>query len=59
VSDEEQQATVKVPTEIYSRVVGYIRPLDSWGKAKQQEFHDRVTYDVGQTEGEREPDPGE
>ena len=31
----------KIPTEIYSRCVGYYRPVDQWNKGKQQEFCDR------------------
>lgn len=31
-------------TEVYSRVVGYIRPVESWNDAKQEEFQDRVTF---------------
>jgi len=32
--------------EIYSRVVGYIRPVNQWNKGKQQEFRDRNTFDL-------------
>jgi len=35
---------LKIPCEVYSRVVGYLRPVQSWHKAKQQEFEDRVTF---------------
>jgi anaerobic ribonucleoside-triphosphate reductase len=31
----------KVPAEIYSRVVGYYRPVDQWNKGKKEEFNDR------------------
>lgn len=31
--------------EIYSRVVGYLRPVNQWNKGKQQEFDDRKTFD--------------
>jgi len=31
--------------EIFSRVVGYIRPVEHWNDAKQAEFEDRKTYD--------------
>lgn len=34
----------KVPCEIYSRVVGYFRPVANWNVGKQAEFGDRVTY---------------
>jgi len=30
--------------EVYSRVCGYLRPVKQWNKGKQQEFHDRKTY---------------
>ena len=31
--------------EVYSRVVGYYRPISSWNNAKQAEFHDRKLFD--------------
>ncbi|MFA6551218.1 MAG: anaerobic ribonucleoside-triphosphate reductase [Patescibacteria group bacterium] len=31
--------------EVYSRVVGYLRPVKQWNDAKQAEFSDRKTYD--------------
>lgn len=30
--------------EVYSRIVGYIRPVDSWNKGKQAEFERRKGY---------------
>ena len=30
--------------EVYSRVVGYIRPITSWNDSKQAEFRDRHLY---------------
>jgi anaerobic ribonucleoside-triphosphate reductase len=35
------------PTEVYSRVVGYIRPVAQWNKGKQAEWKDRVVYKPG------------
>lgn len=35
-----------LPTEVFSRVVGYHRPIKNWNKGKQEEFHDRKTYSV-------------
>lgn len=32
--------------EVYSRVVGYLRPVNQWNRGKQQEFHDRKTFDM-------------
>ena len=44
----------KIPCEIYSRVVGYFRPLSQWNRGKQAEFWDRKTYDVNRTEVKQE-----
>lgn len=30
--------------EIYSRVVGYIRPVKQWNAGKQSEFKDRKVF---------------
>lgn len=32
--------------EVYSRIVGYLRPTDQWNKGKQEEFARRKTYKV-------------
>jgi ribonucleoside-triphosphate reductase (formate) len=32
--------------EVYSRVVGYIRPVDQWNDGKKSEFTDRQTYSL-------------
>jgi ribonucleoside-triphosphate reductase len=32
--------------EVYSRIVGYLRPTDQWNKGKQEEFARRRTYKV-------------
>ncbi len=31
--------------EIYSRIVGYVRPIDQWNDGKQEEFKDRKLFD--------------
>lgn len=31
--------------EVYSRVVGYLRPVDQWNDGKQEEFKQRKTFD--------------
>ncbi|KKQ23261.1 MAG: hypothetical protein A3G45_03100 [Candidatus Staskawiczbacteria bacterium RIFCSPLOWO2_12_FULL_37_15] len=33
------------PCEVYSRVVGYIRPVQQWHKGKKQEFKERKEYE--------------
>lgn len=35
-----------VGTEVYSRIVGYIRPVQQWNVGKTAEFGDRVTFEV-------------
>ena len=30
--------------EVYSRVVGYLRPVNQWNKGKQQEYSDRKMF---------------
>ena len=35
-----------VPCEIFSRVVGYFRPVQNWNKGKRQEFAERVTLNL-------------
>ncbi len=32
--------------EIYSRIVGYIRPVQQWNKGKREEFKTRKTFDL-------------
>jgi ribonucleoside-triphosphate reductase (formate) len=35
---------VKTKCEVYSRVVGYIRPVEQWNDSKQEEFKDRKLF---------------
>jgi len=32
-------------TEVFTRIVGYYRPVSKWNKGKQAEYADRLTYD--------------
>lgn len=36
--------------EIYSRIVGYIRPVKQWNKGKKAEFKNRKTFDMAKAE---------
>ena len=36
----------RVKAEVYSRVVGYMRPVSGWNKGKKAEFHDRTVFQV-------------
>ncbi len=35
------------PTEVYSRITGYYRPVQNWNDGKAQEYKDRKVYNVG------------
>lgn len=35
-------------TEVWSRVVGYYRPVRNWNRGKQEEFRQRSTFTVGE-----------
>ncbi|NLD74054.1 MAG: hypothetical protein GX649_15240, partial [Chloroflexi bacterium] len=39
---EEEQ-----PCEVYSRVVGYLRPVGQWNAGKKAEYSERVTFSAG------------
>jgi len=32
--------------EVYSRIVGYFRPVKQWNNGKQEEYADRIVYDA-------------
>ncbi len=40
------QTEVKVPCEVYSRIVGYLRPVQNWNAGKKEEFKERKTFTV-------------
>ena len=42
ICEAEGQQTI---CEVYSRVVGYIRPIDQWNAGKQEEFKERKMFD--------------
>ena len=37
--------TNRTRCEVYSRVVGYLRPINQWNDGKRAEFGDRKTFD--------------
>lgn len=43
---EEEVEKKRTECEVYSRVVGYLRPVQQWNRGKQQEFSDRKTFDM-------------
>ncbi len=38
--------TERTKCEVYSRVVGYLRPVQQWNDGKRAEFRDRKTFDT-------------
>jgi len=38
------KCTIKQPCEVYSRIVGYLRPIRQWNSGKQQEFKERKEF---------------
>lgn len=48
-SSENLNVKKRVKCEVYSRVVGYMRPVSHWNDAKQEEYKDRKTYDIKKT----------
>ena len=47
ISGEEKKFPIcKKQTEVYSRIVGYLRPLDQWNDGKQREFDQRVMFNI-------------
>ena len=43
------------PTEVYSRITGYYRPVQNWNDGKLQEFENRKLYDIGGSRMKRKP----
>lgn len=36
----------RVPCEVYSRIVGYLRPVQAWNEGKQAEWQERKTFKI-------------
>lgn len=49
---QDSQESMKVcglQCEVYSRVVGYFRPVQNWNRGKEAEFKDRLEYSETKT----------
>lgn len=44
----------KIPTEVYSRVVGYYRPVSQWNRGKKEEYKDRKELKISSFFTEKE-----
>jgi anaerobic ribonucleoside-triphosphate reductase len=53
----QSKAKVKIPCEVYSRIVGYLRPVQNWHQGKQQEFAERKTFRVSEALDREEASP--
>ncbi|MDD5760448.1 MAG: ribonucleoside triphosphate reductase [Candidatus Pacebacteria bacterium] len=40
------KCTIEQPCEVYSRIVGYLRPVQQWHRGKQEEFRQRKTFKI-------------
>lgn len=49
-SKTQDKSKDKVPCEVYSRIVGYLRPTQNWNDGKRQEFADRKAFQFSQNE---------
>jgi ribonucleoside-triphosphate reductase (formate) len=45
------KCVIDQPCEVYSRIVGYIRPVQQWNVGKTQEFKDRKVFSVKEGKG--------
>jgi ribonucleoside-triphosphate reductase len=48
------EATERTKCEIWSRVCGYLRPIQQWNEGKEAEFHDRKLFEVKRMATEEE-----
>jgi len=44
--DVDDKPKMKIPCLVYSRIVGYLTPVQNWHDAKQREFSERKMFDV-------------
>jgi len=44
------KCAIKQPCEVYSRVVGYLRPVNQWNMGKQEEFKERKEFKIRKLE---------
>jgi len=44
VEQKQERKQCNAKTEVYSRVVGFYRPVQQWNEGKTEEFKDRTEY---------------
>jgi hypothetical protein len=47
MSSPPDRVVRRIAVEVYSRVVGYFRPVNQWNKGKREEFGERKPYSLG------------
>lgn len=47
--------TCNADTEVYTRIVGYYRPVSQWNKGKQMEYDDRICYNSAPVDNTPQP----
>ncbi len=45
MTEEKPIEEQRTKCEVYSRIVGYLRPVEQWNDGKQEEFKNRETFD--------------
>ena len=46
MEEKKEKKLERQRCEVFSRVCGYMRPIDSWNDAKKSEYYDRVVFNV-------------
>jgi ribonucleoside-triphosphate reductase (formate) len=44
--NNQEQIGCGEKTEVYTRVVGFYRPINQWNEGKKEEFYDRNVYQL-------------
>ena len=45
--ERDLQNVKGTPCEVYTRIVGYFRPVKEWNPGKQEEYGERIVYEKG------------
>jgi len=51
---DAESALKRTKCEVYSRVVGYLRPVDQWNEGKQAEWNNRKLFEINELDKEQE-----
>ena len=44
--EKKKKTWKRTKCDVYSRIVGYLRPIQQWNEGKQAEWKDRQVFDV-------------